>query len=157
MGDFLCHQGDLEGTRRADDGDVAFAHIGDFANLGKWDPGIISSTKATAGEVGVGTAYDVVVSYRGREMNMRYVITDYSPGHKIVLEGDGARVHAIDVIDFVDENGGTLITYTADLSLKGLGRFFEPLLAGRLRQIGSDAVAGMRNWLSELEADAQAA
>ncbi|MDJ0665480.1 MAG: SRPBCC family protein [Acidimicrobiia bacterium] len=134
------------------DRDVAFEYVGDFGNIEKWDPGIISSTKATEGDVGVGTAYDVVVSYRGRQMDMRYVITEYNPGHKIILEGSGARVHAIDVIDFVDENGGTLITYTADLSLTGLGRFIEPLLAGRLREIGSDAVAGMRAWIKELEA-----
>lgn len=135
----------------------AFDHIGDFGNIDKWDPGILSSTKVTDGDVGVGTAYDVVVSYRGRQMEMRYVITEYMPGHKIILEGRGARVHAVDVIDFVEENGGTLITYTADLSLTGLGRFFEPLLAGRLRQIGADAVAGMRRWIVELEAAARRA
>ena len=134
------------------DRDVAFDYIGDFGNLAKWDPGIVSSTKVTAGDVGVGTAYDVVVAYRGRQMEMRYVITEYNPGHKIILEGRGSRVHAIDVIDFVDENGGTLITYTAKLSLTGLGRFVEPLLASRLRQVGSDAVAGMRAWIRELEA-----
>ena len=131
--------------------DAAFEHIGDFANIDKWDPGVVSATKATEGEVGVGTAYDLVLSYRGRRLEMQYVITEFNPGHKIVLEGRGSRVHAIDVIDFVDENGGTLITYTADLSLTGLGRFFEPLLAARLRKIGSDAVAGMREWIAELE------
>ena len=134
--------------------DAAFDHIGDFGNLAKWDPGIVSSTRATEGEVGVGTAYDVVVSYRGRRLEMRYVITEYRPGHKIVLEGSGSVVHAIDVIDFVDENGGTLVTYTADLSITGLGRFFEPLLSGRLKKVGSEAVAGMRKWLKELEAAA---
>jgi carbon monoxide dehydrogenase subunit G len=131
--------------------DAAFEHIGDFGNIDKWDPGIVSSTKATEGEVGVGTAYDVVLTYRGRRLEMQYVITEYNPAHKIVLERTGSRVHAIDVIDFVDENGGSLVTYTADLSLTGVGRFFEPLVAGRLRQIGADAVAGMRKWLAELE------
>ena len=133
---------------------AAFDYIGDFGNIERWDPGVVSVTQATPGDVGVDTAYDLVLSYRGRQMEMRYVITEYSPGHKIVLEGKGARVRAIDVIDFVDENGGALITYTADLSLKGLGRFVEPLLGGRLRQIGSDAVAGMRKWIEELEAAA---
>src|SRR5690606_40387955 len=32
LGDFLCHQRDFEGTRRADDGDVVFAHT--MANQG---------------------------------------------------------------------------------------------------------------------------
>ncbi|MDJ0924004.1 MAG: SRPBCC family protein [Acidimicrobiia bacterium] len=131
--------------------EVAFEHIGDFANVEKWDPGVVSAAKSTSGDVRVGTAYDLVISYGGREMAMTYVVTDYMPGRKIVLEGNGSRVKAVDVIDFIDEGTGTLVTYTADLSLKGLGRLVEPLLKARLSKVGTDAGEGMRRWLTELE------
>jgi len=132
----------------------AFRYIGDFGNIDRWDPGVVSATKATDGEPSVGTAYDVVVAYGGREVAMQYVITDHQAGKKIVLEGTGARVKAIDVIDFVDEGSGTLITYTADLSLIGIARFFEPFMKGRFGQIGDAAGQGLRRWLSELEVGA---
>lgn len=129
----------------------AFRYIGDFGNVDKWDPGVVAATKATDGEPAIGTAYDVVVSYNGREMEMTYVITELAPGRKIVLEGTGARIKAIDVIDFVDEADGTLITYTADLSLTGFARFLEPLIKGRLDNVGEQAGIGLRRWLKELE------
>jgi hypothetical protein len=135
--------------------EVAFKHVGDFGNIGNWDPGVTTATKVTEGEPGVGTAYDLVLSYAGRELEMRYVITEYDPGRKIVLEGTGARVHAIDVFEFEDHPGGTQVTYTADLSLTGFARFFEPLMKGRFAKIGEEAGVGLRRWLHELEVAAE--
>ncbi len=132
----------------------AFRHIGDFGNIDQWDPGVISSSKSTPGPVGPGTVYDLVLTYRGRRLEMQYEVIDHVPGSRIVLEGTGSVVKAIDVIEFSDFDDGTRIEYTADLSLTGLARLFEPLLKDRLTKIGTDAVAGMRRWLSELEAKA---
>jgi hypothetical protein len=87
-------------------------------------------------------------------MEMQYVITDLEVGKRIVLEGTGARVKAIDVIEFVDQADGTLITYTADLSLTGVAKLAEPFMSGRLAKIGEAAGLGLRGWLSELEVGA---
>ena len=135
--------------------DDAFRHIGDFGNVPRWDPGVISAEKVTPGDPSVGTAYDLIVSYGGREVEMQYVITEYEAGAKIVLEGTGSTVKAVDVIDFIDEGEGTLVTYTADLSLTGLARFAEPFMKGRLSRVGEQAGIGLRRWLNELEVAAQ--
>jgi carbon monoxide dehydrogenase subunit G len=133
--------------------DTAFGHVGDFANIDRWDPGVVTAIKATGGETGPGTAYDLVLSYAGREIEMQYVVTEHEPNRRVVLEGTGARVHAIDVIEFDDHTDGTKVTYTADLSLTGLARFFEPLLKRRLGKVVEDGGMGLRRWLKELEAD----
>ena len=133
----------------------AFEHIGDFANIDKWDPGVISSKMSTSGPVAVGTVYDVEISYGGRRMNMQYEITEYEAGRRIVLAGSGSTVKAIDVIEFAEHDDGTLITYTADIGLTGLLRFVEPFIKGRLAQVGVDAGVGMRRWLAELEQAAE--
>jgi len=135
--------------------ETAFKYVGDFGNVHNWDPGVITATKSTEGAPGVGTAYDLVLSFSGRETEMRYVITEHDPGRKIVLEGTGARVHAIDVIEFDDRPGGTQVTYTADLSLTGFSRFFEPLMKSRIAKVGEDGGIGMRRWLNELEVAVQ--
>lgn len=129
----------------------AFRYIGDFGNVDQWDPGVVSANKATDGAPSVGTAYDLVLLNGSREMEMQYVITDHEFGNRIVLEGTGARVKAIDVIEFRDQADGTLITYTADLSLTGVARLAEPFMKGRFAKIGEAAGLGMRRWLSELE------
>ena len=68
-----------------------FRYVGDFGNVNRWDPGVISAEKATAGDPSVGTAYDLVLSFGDRELKMQYVITEYEAGSKIVLEGSAAK------------------------------------------------------------------
>ena len=70
-------------------------------------------------------------------------------------EHEQCRVKAIDVIEFVDQADGTLITYTADLYLTGLARLAEPFMKGRFAEIGEQAGIGLRRWLSELEEAAE--
>ena len=82
---------------------------------------------------------------------MRYTITELMPGRRIVLEGFGSRVEAVDVIEFSEHDDGTRITYTADIGLTGIARLFEPFMKGRLAKVGEDAGNGMRRWLAELE------
>lgn len=129
----------------------AFAYVGDFANIDKWDPGVKRSVKGTEGDVTVGTVYDLVLDYRGREMDMQYEVTSYDPVRRIVLVGAGGPVKAIDTITFESRNDGTLVTYEADLRLRGIARLIQPLMRSRFEAIGEAAGEGLRNWLRELE------
>ena len=127
---------------------TAFAYVAEFENIEKWDPGVRHSVKRTPGPTGVGTIYDLVLDYNGRAMPMTYTVTTYDPDKMVVLEGQGARVRAIDTITFDPKTGGTLVTYEADLGLTGIA---QPFLAGRFKAIGVAAGEGLRTWLGELE------
>ena len=110
---------------------TAFEYVGDFGNIDRWDPGVVTSTKATPGDVGVGTVYELVLDYNGRQMEMDYVIAEHDPGRRIVLEGSGSRVKAVDVIEFTEHDDGTMVTYVADLGLTGIARLFQPFVKDR--------------------------
>lgn len=129
----------------------AFSAVGDFENIDQWDPGVKRSIKRTPGEVRVGTVYDLELDYRGRSLEMSYTVTELDIGSKIVLEGTGGVIHAIDVISFEAKDDGTLVTYQADLQLTGLARFFQPFMKNRFAAIGEAAGSGLRSWLRELE------
>jgi carbon monoxide dehydrogenase subunit G len=129
----------------------AFAHVGDFANVDQWDPGVVRSVKNTAGEVSVGTVYDLVLDYRGRELEMQYELTAYEPAKRIVLVGTGGPVHAVDTISFEPNGAGTLVTYEADLRLRGMASIIQPLMKSRFQAIGEAGGVGLRRWLHELE------
>ena len=129
----------------------AFAHVGDFANIDQWDPGVVRSVKNTAGEVSVGTVYDLVLDYRGRELEMQYEVTAYEPAKRIVLVGTGGPVHAVDTISFEPNGHGTLVTYEADLRLRGIASIIQPLMKSRFDAVGEAAGEGLRDWLRELE------
>jgi NAD(P)-dependent dehydrogenase (short-subunit alcohol dehydrogenase family) len=79
---------------------------------------------------------------------MDYVVTQVEPQRRVVLEGRGGLVHAIDDIRFERIPAGTRIDYTADLSFDGLASLAEPLMGPLLRRVGQRAVKGLRRALS---------
>ncbi len=133
------------------DPEAAFAFVADFANSAAWDPGVASSEQLDPGPVGVGARYRLGVRLAGRVAPMEYRITVFEPSARVVLEGKGSGVSAVDEIRFAPAGSGTRIDYTADIRLSGLLRLVQPLLGSQFARIGREAIAGMRTAL-----DAQA-
>ncbi len=126
----------------------AFAYVADFTTAADWDPGIVSSTR-TSGDGAVGTAYAVEAAFRGKTLPFSYVVTEHEPDRRLVLHGDGDRATSEDVIVFeATDDGGTRITYEADLRFKGVLRVVEPLMGGAIREMGAKALSGLQEALS---------
>ena len=113
-----------------------FRYAGDFENVEQWDPGVSESRKVTPGPVDVGTAYSVVVKSGPLRIPMRYTVTEYAPPNKVVLEGKGKRITALDSITFEERPNGTEVIYTADLSFSGPLASAEPMMKGMLGRVG---------------------
>jgi len=75
---------------------------------------------------------------------MTYVVREYRPPTRVVLEGTGDSIHALDDIAFTSTPGGTRITYTADISMLGVFGRAEPWLKGALDRVGKNAVRGLQ-------------
>lgn len=129
----------------------AFAKVAEFANIEQWDPGVVRSVKRTPGPTDVGTSYELELEYAGRKLDMTYTVTEYLPNERIVLRSRGGRVEAVDTITFAPNGGGTVVTYEADLQLRGAGRLVQPFMSRRFEAIGRAAGDGLREWLAELE------
>jgi len=127
----------------------AFRYTSDFTHIEQWDPGIEESEKITPGPPHVGTAYRLVVRSGVVRIPMRYVIREYDPPRKVVLEGEGDRIHALDTIAFEPTEQGVRIVYTADLTFRSFLGSMESIMEARLRQVGRRAVEGLRSALSE--------
>ena len=128
----------------------AFDAVADFSSSAAWDPGVIAATRTREGAgapVGIGAEYLLKVSFRGRESEMVYRTTGYERPNLVVLEGVGPRIAAVDTIRFEQIDGGTRVTYVADLRLIGLARIAGPLLGGEFEAMGDRALAGMQAWL----------
>jgi carbon monoxide dehydrogenase subunit G len=130
--------------------DVAFGFVADFANSERWDPGVRSSVRLDGGPVGVGATYKLEVKMGGRFAPMVYRVTDFEPGRRVVLAGEGSGVTAVDDIRFEPSAGGTRIDYTADIKLGGLLGLLQPLLGRAFRKVAADARDGMRRALDEM-------
>jgi NAD(P)-dependent dehydrogenase (short-subunit alcohol dehydrogenase family) len=124
--------------------DEVFSYAGNFANAAQWDPGVAESRKASAGPIGIGTVFELRVRFGPRSIPMTYVVREYAPRKRVVLEGKGDSVHALDDIGFAATPRGTRITYTADISLLGAFSAVEPWLKGTLDGVGKNAVRGLQ-------------
>jgi hypothetical protein len=120
-----------------------FQFVADFENLPRWDPGIERAVRTDGGELGVGSRFEVVARFFGRRVTLEYEVKEYEPPSRIVLEGRGGGVHALDIIHCVSTTTGCRIEYRAELSLEGVTRFAEPAMKPLFERMGRRAVAGL--------------
>jgi len=130
----------------------AFDAVADFSSSERWDPGVTKALRTAPGAdapSGEGATYALTVTFRGTSSDMTYMTTDYEEPHRVVLEGVGPKIRAIDTIEFAaTPSGGTRITYTADLRLTGAAKIAAPFLGRAFEEMGHKALAGMQAWLA---------
>lgn len=133
--------------------DEAFGFVADFSNAARWDPGVASSERIDAGPnagvVGIGSRFRLGVRMGGRVAPMDYEITAWDPPHRVVLEGAGSGVSAVDDIRFQATPSGTRIDYVADIRLRGLLRLLSPFAGGAFATIARNARQGMQRALDQ--------
>lgn len=127
--------------------DRAFAYLGDFSNVAAWDPGVVSSSRLDEGEVGLGSRFEVETSTAGRRQRLTYEITEWDPPRRLVLVGENPALRSVDTLTFAERDGGSSVTYHADLALRGAARFADPLLHVAFQVIGKRAADGLRRAL----------
>lgn len=133
--------------------DDVFAYLADFSNGPEWDPGQESSIARTGGGPRMGQIYDVMVLWGDRKLPMVYEVTAFKEPYLITLVGEGSTTKAVDTLEFTEvEDGGTAVTYTADITLKGLLRLAEPFLGSKFTELADHAEAGIARQLASLSA-----
>lgn len=127
--------------------EAAFDYVAEFDNIEDWDPGVVKATKTSNSPANVGTSFDLVTTFKGRESDMTYTITTLDKPHRLVLAGEGDILSAVDSLAFSETATGTEIRYTADLTFKGLAKIGTLLVRKDLNQLGRDAVNGLKTAL----------
>lgn len=128
--------------------DEVFAYVSDFSNTEEWDPGVTSGRRLDDGPVSLGSKFDIVATFAGREVPLVYEVTALEPPRKIVLEAGTKQFSAVDTIEFaaVDDDR-TDVIYSADFELKGLLRFVEILMRPLFNQLATKAMNGLKKTL----------
>ena len=118
----------------------AFDYMADLRNFAEWDPGVSSSEMVGAGEIGEGSAFDVVAS--GTELT--YVLVEFDRPGRAVAEANTQRLRSYDIIEVEPTEDGSIVTYDATLELKGIFKLFSPVLALMFDRIGTKADEGLQ-------------
>lgn len=126
-----------------------FAYLSDFSTTEEWDPGVIEAERLGEEPVREGTEFRLLASFLGRKTPLTYRIVEYHPPSSVTFRGESSTVVSLDRITFQPSNGGTRITYDADLALKGAFKLADPLLRVAFKRVGDRALAGLRSTLEE--------
>ena len=130
------------------DVESAFRYMSDFSNSATWDPGVASAQKISTGEVGLGTKFQVVANFNGRQLPLTYEVTTFEPPHRLVLRAETPMVRSIDEVTFAATADGTDVTYDAELRTLGWFRLSAPIVALLFKGVGDRARAGLRRELN---------
>lgn len=126
-----------------------FEYTADFDNIEDWDPGISSSSRVDPGPVGVGSRFELGVSFGPRRIPMTYEITEYEPNERVVLIGKGEQIEAVDDIRFEERDGKTLVDYNADLTFHNYVKYLAPFMGPIFKKVGERAVDGLKESLEK--------
>ncbi|HZX54261.1 MAG TPA: SRPBCC family protein [Ilumatobacteraceae bacterium] len=120
----------------------AFAYMADLRNFADWDPGVRNVVQVEGDGPGPGAVFDVTLSSR-RSRTFRYRTVEYTQPRGLLVVAETATLRSTDRIVVRPDLDGTLVTYDAELSLKGPMRLAAPLFAVAFRRIGDRAAAGL--------------
>ncbi len=129
--------------------DVVFGYLADFTTTTEWDPGTVRTTRVS-GEGGVGTVYQNVSKFAGRETELTYTVVDLEPGQRIALEGKNKTVTAHDLLTFREHGGGTEVTYVVDFDFGRLTPVIGLLMTPFFKKLGDEGQKGMTEALARL-------
>jgi hypothetical protein len=126
-----------------------FAYMADFSNASEWDPSAIEASGVNGPAPSVGARYEVTSRFLGREVPLTYEIVELDSPRRVVLRAENDSVVSEDEMSFRKlPDGGTELTYDADLRLKGAARLADPLFGLAFRRLCERARSRMQEVLS---------
>ncbi len=129
-----------------------FTYLSDFSNAEEWDPGTVRAERADGERIGEGSEFRLVAAFLGRESVITYRTVEYAPPSTVTFRGENSTVVSLDRVTVEVAGTGSRITYDAQLTLKGLLKVGNPLLAVAFKRLGDRALAGMRATLLRKQA-----
>ena len=124
--------------------DEAFDYMSDLTNFARWDPGVRRVDQVVGAGPGRGSEYDVEVDGIGGTMTLRYRVTSHRPPREVVAEASTSLLRSYDQITVSPtETDGSVVTYDAELTLRGVLALADPLLGPVFDRIGRKAEKGL--------------
>ncbi|HEX7460476.1 MAG TPA: SDR family NAD(P)-dependent oxidoreductase, partial [Acidimicrobiales bacterium] len=132
-----------------------FDYLADFSRAAEWDPGTATAERLDDGPLGPGSTFRLGVRVGPRVIPLEYRIVTYERPHKVVLLGESDTIRSEDTMTVAAAaDGGSILTYHADLRLLGSFAIANPVLPLFFDPIGDRGVEGLRAVLGRPSAPA---
>jgi len=136
------YRGTIVSNRSAEE---TFDYMADFTNAAEWDPGTATSERLDIGPVGLDATFRLSVRIGSRVTPLDYRIVNYRRPHQVVLLGESETIRSEDTMTVTPTaDGRCILTYDAELTLKGAFALTNPVLPLFFDRIGDKGVEGLR-------------
>ncbi|MEL6982331.1 MAG: SRPBCC family protein [Actinomycetota bacterium] len=125
----------------------AFAYMSDLTNFAEWDPGVTKVEVVEGAELDPPLEVDVTVTSVVGELTLRYALTQFEPHRRAVAKAETRILRSLDIILVEPTDDGCVVTYDAELTLRGPLAPLGGLLQPAFNKIGDKAAAGMADAL----------
>ena len=126
----------------------AFAYMADFANARLWDPSVSEARQLGEAPIGIGSAFDLVARFGGRDVPLRYEIVEYASPRRVVLEARRPGFVSRDTITVEPAGERSVVDYDARLVFGRVGRLLDPIMQRIFNRVGARATLGMQTALN---------
>lgn len=123
--------------------DEAFTYMAELRNFAEWDPGVTGVEQVEGDGPGPDAVFDVTVKGVPKDLVLRYRTTSYEPTTKVVARAESRLLTSLDTITVAPDGDGSIVTYDAELTLKGLLGLADPVLGLAFQRIGGRAATGL--------------
>lgn len=128
--------------------DAVFDSLADFSTVAQWDPNVESATRMEDGDLAVGSKFKVLNDFFGRKQKLVYEMLAYDRPREFVVEAKTSAFDSNDTVTVTATSTGCDVTYDAIITMKGTGRFFDPLIGLLFRIVGGKAEKGLREYVN---------
>jgi uncharacterized protein YndB with AHSA1/START domain len=109
----------------------------DFQNTPKWDIGVLETRQTSQGAKGLGTTFQNIGPFLGRDSIREYKVTVLEPNHKVTVKliTPSKLVQQAEVsYIFESVNEGTKLTSSGGVEFSGFFKLIQPILMQRAKK-----------------------
>jgi carbon monoxide dehydrogenase subunit G len=129
--------------------DRVIDYLKDFGNAEEWDPGTESCTRDGAGPIEVGATWHNVSKIVGATAKLTYTLEELS-NRTLVFVGKNDSSTSTDTITVDASGAGSVITYQAELEMKGAAKLLSPAMKLVFEKLANDTEKQMTSVLNGL-------
>ena len=124
--------------------EAVFALVADLERTPEWQGSLDRIELETDGPIRAHTRGTEIRSAGGRRLESQFEVTELEPGRRLAISTRSGTAEADATFDVVATDRGTRVTSTVDLRLRGVLRFIEAGLRGRIEQQTRDDLARLK-------------
>ena len=129
----------------------------EFRNTPKWDIGVLETKQISEGPAGLGTTFQNIGPFLGRNAVREYKVTEYEPNKKVAVKliTQEKFIRQAEVsYTFNPAKNGTKLTFMGMIEFSGFFKLIQPILLQRAKRDGQGDLFNLKRLIEAQSNDA---